>query len=126
MFKPGLIAQPRANICVWALAADSEEEAWRLFASRERTRIDRQTGRFGPLLPPEQAVRPYNEAEEAFRAGLRSRAMVGTGAQVAERLRAVAEEMQVDEIVVITWTWDPFAQRRSYELLAREFALTAA
>jgi luciferase family oxidoreductase group 1 len=123
MFKPGLIPQPHANACVWALAADTEEEAWRLFASRERTRIDRQGGRFGPLLPPEQAARHYTEAEQAWRARLRETAMVGTGAQVAQRLRALAEELQVPELVVITWTWDPRAQRRSYELLAGALGL---
>jgi alkanesulfonate monooxygenase SsuD/methylene tetrahydromethanopterin reductase-like flavin-dependent oxidoreductase (luciferase family) len=119
MFKPGLIDKPQANICVWALAADTEEEAWRLFASRERTRIDRQSGRFGPLLPPEQAVREYNAAEEHYRQNLRRHALVGTGAQVAARLRALAAELAIDEIAVITWTWDPHAQRRSYELLAQ-------
>ena len=38
-------------------------------------------------------------------------------------LRALAQRLQVDEVVVITWTHDPKAQRRSYELLAREFDL---
>jgi alkanesulfonate monooxygenase SsuD/methylene tetrahydromethanopterin reductase-like flavin-dependent oxidoreductase (luciferase family) len=108
---------------VWALAADTGEEAWRLFASRERARVDRQTGRFGPLLPPEQAVRPWTPAEEAFRQGLRSRAMVGTGEQVVQKLRALADDLGIDEVVVITWTWDPLAQRRSYELLARAAGL---
>ena len=123
MFKPGLIEQPQANICVWALAADTEEEAWRLFASRERARVDRQSGRFQPLLPPEEALRDYTPAEEAYRQTLRRKAMVGTGAQVAARLRALAEELEIDEIVVITWTWDPLAQRRSYELLAQACGL---
>lgn len=123
LFRPGLTAQPQANACVWALAADTEEEAWRLFASRERTRIDRQKGRFAPLLPPEQAARPYDADEEAYRQELRRKVMVGTGAQVAQRLRALAAELRLDELVVITWTWDPVAQRRSYELLAQEFAL---
>jgi len=125
MFTPGVIAQPQANLCVWALAADTEEEAWRVFASRERARVDRQVGRFGPLLPPEQAARPWSEEEEAYRAGLRRRAMVGTGEQVAQKLRALADEHQVDELVVITWTWDPAAQRRSYELLAQACGLQA-
>ena len=125
-FRPGSIEKPHANICVWALAADTEEEAWRLFASRERTRIDRQTGRFGPLLPPEEAPRPHSEAEEAYRREVRAKAMVGTGAQVGERLRALAAELEIEELVVITWTWDPAAQRRSYELLAQEFGLQGA
>lgn len=126
VFQPGLLEQPQANVCVWALAADTEEEAWRLFASRERARLDRQVGRFGPLLPPEDAVRPCTEAEETYRGELRRKALVGTAPQVAARLRALAGELQVDELVVITWTWDAQAQRRSYELLAREFALQPA
>jgi luciferase family oxidoreductase group 1 len=126
LFKPGLVDRPHANVCVWALAADSEEEAWRLFATRERARIDRQSGRFGALLPPEQALRPYTEAEEAFRRDLRSRAFVGTGAQVLQKLRALAEALEIDEVVVITWTWDPLAQRRSYELLAEAAGLQPA
>ncbi|RYY59500.1 MAG: LLM class flavin-dependent oxidoreductase, partial [Comamonadaceae bacterium] len=122
-FRPGVVAQPEAAVCVWALAADTEEEAWRLFASRERARVDRQTGRFAALLPPQDAVRPYSDAEEAYRRRLRAQAMVGTGEQVAARLRALAEELAVQELVVITWTWDPAAQRRSYELLAQACGL---
>ncbi|MDB5955348.1 LLM class flavin-dependent oxidoreductase [Ramlibacter sp.] len=119
MFKPGVIDKPQANICVWALAADTEEQAWHLFASRERARVDRQIGRFGPLLPPQEAAREYTAGEEAYRQTLRRKAIVGTGPQVLARLRALAEELQIDEVVVITWTWDPLAQRRSYELLAQ-------
>lgn len=122
-FRPGMTATPQAAVCVWALAADTEEEAWRLFASRERTRLDRQLGRFGPLLPPEQAARPWSEQEEVARREMRRKVMVGTGAQVGQRLRDLAAELQVEELVVITWTWDPQAQRRSYEILAREFGL---
>jgi luciferase family oxidoreductase group 1 len=124
-FRPGLLQQPQAAICVWALAADTEEEAWRLFASRERTRVDRNIGRLGPLLPPEQARRAYTESEQAYLAQLRHRALVGTAAQVKAKLEALAHELQVPEVVLITWTWDPLAQRRSYELLAQEFGLSS-
>jgi luciferase family oxidoreductase group 1 len=122
-FRPGLVERPQANICVWALAADTEDEAWRLFATRERARVDRQVGRFGPLLPPEQAVRPYSEAEESYRRRLRAQSMVGTGEQVVAKLQALADELDIEEVAVITWTWDPLAQRRSYELIARAAGL---
>jgi luciferase family oxidoreductase group 1 len=122
-FRPGWTPQPQAAACVWALAADTEDQAWRLFASRERARLDRQQGRFGPLLPPEQAERPCTGPEEAYRAELRRKAMVGSAPQVAQKLRALAEQLELQQLVVITWTWDAQAQRRSYELLAREFAL---
>ena len=110
--------QPHAAICVWALAADTEEEAWRLFQSRARWRMDRNVGRLTALYPPEEAVREYTPAEEHALMALRANALVGTGAQVAEKLRALSQRLQVDEIAVITWTHDPQAQRRSYELLA--------
>ena len=124
-FKPGLIPKPQAAVCVWALAADTEEEAWRLFRSRERARMDRNLGRFGPLLPPEEAQRDYGE-NELFQLGqLRRRAIVGDAQQVKDKLMALAADYEVDEIVVITWTWDAQAQRRSYELLAEAFGLRA-
>lgn len=121
-FQPGLLQQPHAAICVWALAAETEEEAWHLFASRERARLDRNLGRFGPLLPPDEAMRAYSEMERSYREEFRRKAIVGTGAQVVQRLRALADEMEVEEVAVITWTWDPQAQRRSYELLAQALA----
>lgn len=123
-FKPGMTARPHAVVCVSALVADTEEQAWHLFKSRERARVDRGLGIFGPLLPPEQAAREYNERERAEAQQLRRRAIVGDASQVRARLLALAEETQADELAVVTWTWDPAAQRRSYELLAAAFALT--
>ncbi len=125
-FRPGLTQRPYAALCVWALAADTEEEAWFQFRSRERARVDRLTGRFGALLPPDQAARPYSLSEEAHAQQLRGRSFVGTGAQVRDGLLALADETGADEVVVITWTWDPAAQRRSCELLAQAFGLAPA
>jgi hypothetical protein len=38
-------------------------------------------------------------------------------------LTALARRLDLDELVVNTWTFDPAARRRSYELLAAEFEL---
>lgn len=118
---------PQPALCVWALAADTEAEAWRLFSSRERWKIDRNKGALGPLQSPDEvALRPYSAAELAEAARLRSTALVGTATQVAGKLRALSETLQVEELVVITWTHDPAARRRSYELLAQEFCSAPA
>jgi luciferase family oxidoreductase group 1 len=124
-FRPSEgMAKPHATVCVWALAADTEDEAWTLFQSRARWRMDRNSGRIGPILPPDQALRDYTPSEQVALAEMRANAFVGSAPQVAAKLRALAERLQVDEVVLITWTHDPAAQRRSYELLAREFALS--
>ena len=122
-FRPGLIERPQPVLCVWALAAETEEEAWFQFRSRERARIDRLTGRVGPMLPPQDALRAYSPAENAEAQSLRQRSLVGSAQQVRDKLEALAAQLQVEELAVITWTWDPAVQRRSYELLAQEFGL---
>jgi alkanesulfonate monooxygenase SsuD/methylene tetrahydromethanopterin reductase-like flavin-dependent oxidoreductase (luciferase family) len=48
---------------------------------------------------------------------LRAKALIGTGAQVAGKLHALARRLELDEIVVNTWTFDPQARRHSYALL---------
>ncbi|HZY20586.1 MAG TPA: LLM class flavin-dependent oxidoreductase [Ramlibacter sp.] len=122
-FRPGLLARPQATVCLAVLAAPTQEEAWHLFKSRERARIDRRSGRFGPLLPPEEAAREYDSAEQIEAEMLRGRAIVGSSEQVRDRLLVLAAKWQLDELVLVTWAWDPAAQRRSYELLAQAFEL---
>lgn len=123
-FKPSAgLDRPHATVCVWALAADTDDEAWHLFESRARWRMDRNLGRLGPLLPPEQAARGYSPAEQMALERLRANALVGSAASVARRLQQLAQQLAVDEMVIITWTHDPQAQLRSYELLAQAFSL---
>lgn len=116
--------KPIATICVWALAADTEEEALKQFKTRERAIVDRRQGIRLPLLPPGKAERPYSPTELATAEKLRRKAIVGSTDQVAARLRDLAETLDLDELVVVTWTYDAAPRRRSYELLAYAFALT--
>ena len=112
---------PQATICVWALAADSQAEAQRQLMTREHWRVRFEQGLLGPLVSPEEAAAyPYNPAELARIAQLRERALVGTGAQVAARIAALAASLALDEVVVNTWSFDPAVRRHSYALLAQE------
>jgi alkanesulfonate monooxygenase SsuD/methylene tetrahydromethanopterin reductase-like flavin-dependent oxidoreductase (luciferase family) len=115
--------KPIATICVWALAADTEEEALHQFKTRERAIVDRRQGIRLPLMPPEEAERPYSAAELATAEKLRRKAIVGSSEYVAGRLTELAKSLDLDELVVVTWTYDPAPRQRSYELLAQAFAL---
>ncbi len=123
LYRPSAMhPKPQAVLCVWALAADTEREAWHQFSSRERWRLDRNLGAIGPLpSPSEVSERPDTAAEQVQVDQLRANALVGSGPQVAAKLRVLAESLGVDELVVITWGHEPQVQLRSYELLAREF-----
>ena len=123
-YRPSeLNPKPVATICVWALAADTEEEALRQFKTRERAIVDRRQGIRLPLMPPEEAERPYSPAEMATAEKLHRKAIVGSTKQVVARLKDLAKSLELDELVVVTWTYDPAPRHRSYELLAEAFAL---
>jgi luciferase family oxidoreductase group 1 len=125
-FRPSTqCPRPVATICVWALAADSDEQAQWQFKSRERSSIDREFGIRLPLAPPaEAASRIFSPAERAIAERIRSKAIVGAAPRVAERLTNLAHRLQLDELVIVTWTYDAQPRHRSYELLAQEFALS--
>jgi luciferase family oxidoreductase group 1 len=117
--------EPRATICVWALAADTEEEARRQLHTREHWRAGFEQGLRRPLLPPDEAAaQPYTPAETAVIERLRAKAIVGTADRVAARLRELAQRLALDELVIVTWTYDVAPRLRSYELLASAFGLS--
>ena len=115
---------PQATICVWALAADDEQQARHHALSRERWRIDRMRGRLGPLQAPDDiAARGFSADEVASIAATRAKALVGNPDQVAGMLRELAASLGLDELVINTWAHDPAVRRRSYSLIAQAFDL---
>ena len=118
--------RPQATLCVWALAADTHAEALHHALGRDRWRIDRARGVLGPLQSPDAiAARGFSADEMSVLEPMRAKAFVGTGDEVADRLRTLAAQFELDELVVNTWAHDPAARRTSYALLAREFGLDA-
>lgn len=117
---------PQATICVWALAAETEAAARQLLMTREHWRIGFEKGLRTPLVSPFEAASAfagYTAAERATIETLRGKATAGSASQVAARLKELAAKFSLDEIVINTWTHDPVARLRSYQLLAAEFGL---
>ena len=121
LYQPsGRHPEPHAALCVWALAADCEEEAHYHFASRARVRLLRDRGIFAPLEPAEVALaHPYSEADRARISDMRREAFVGTAGDVMARIDELARRLNVAEMAVVTWTYDEAARRKSYQLLAK-------
>ena len=117
--------QPNAGICVWALAAATDEEAQHHYSSRARWQLYRDRGIYLPLDPPDEAMRhDYTGAELARIAELRRTALVGAAPAVADRIRELAGRVGIDELAIVTWAHDEKARHDSYTLLARELGLT--
>src|SRR5262245_59661558 len=125
LYKPSQRhSEPYTALCVWALAADTEEEARFQFFSRARVRLLRDMGVFVPLEPPAvAAAHPYTDSERARIDQMCRESFAGTGPQVAERIKALAAHLNVQEIAVVTWAYDEAVRYKSYRLLAEVMGL---
>ncbi len=125
-FRPGVLDAPLANVGVSALCADTDDEADRLSLSRYLWWVKITRGEYGPFPSVAEAQDyPYTDSDRVTLEKLRRRSLVGSPERVRERLTALADELAVDELVILTITHDPAARRRSYELLASAFGLEA-
>ena len=124
-YRPSeLHPKPQCTICVFALAADTEEEALFQFKPRERALFERESGIRQPLASPEEvSARKLSADEERFREKLLRHAVVGTAEQVKKRLDELAQRLDLDELVIVSWTYDVAPRMRSYELLAQAYQL---
>jgi luciferase family oxidoreductase group 1 len=112
-------APPRTAVAVWALAAESDEEAQRLAASSRMTLRLLREGQLIPVPPPEKALHWLEENRRPTTGSLPGRrAVIGTPEKVRAGLEEVAEQYGADEVIVVTITYDHGARRRSYELIA--------
>jgi luciferase family oxidoreductase group 1 len=127
-FTPGeRLPEPRLSVAVWAIAADTDEEAQRLASSSRMSMQLLRQGRLIPVPPPEKALRFLEQQDGAptspdSRGGGR-RGVIGGPEKVRAGLEAVAEEYGAQEVMVVTITYDHAARRRSYELIAEAFGL---
>ena len=118
---------PMASVCIFALAAETPERARFVFATRGLARINRDRGIRNPLLPPQEALdRLRGTPDEAKLNQLADRAIIGDGPQVAAKLRDYARALGVGELTLLTQAHALDDRKRSFELIAKEFALSAA
>jgi luciferase family oxidoreductase group 1 len=116
--------RPRTAVAVWAIVADSDEEARRLATSGRMTFTLLRQGRLIAVPPPERAERFLAAQEQAGEpSGGGRRALLGAPASVAGRLREVVEEYGAEEAIVVCITYEHEARRRSYQLLAEALEL---
>ena len=114
---------PRTAVCVWAICADTDEEAERLASSSRMGMSLLRRGQLIPVPPVEKALRYLNSKGPRPESAGR-RAVLGSPAAVRAGLEQVADHYGAEEVMLVTITFEHEARRRSYELIAEEFDLT--
>jgi alkanesulfonate monooxygenase SsuD/methylene tetrahydromethanopterin reductase-like flavin-dependent oxidoreductase (luciferase family) len=122
-FKAGGVQEkPYAILAVAVVCADTDAPAERLAASLDYTWLRRESGEYRPLPSPEEALAyPYTEADRERIRRNRARLFVGSPATVRERLSALVEATQADELMVTSAIYGHEARKRSYELVMDAF-----
>ncbi|WP_437837697.1 LLM class flavin-dependent oxidoreductase [Sorangium sp. So ce1153] len=120
-FRPSAqLAQPRLMLGFNVFAADTDEEARRLWSSLQQAFINLRRGRPGPLPPPVEGFE--RELGPMERAGLEqalSCSAVGSPETVRRGLEAFIERTRADELMVTSQIFDHAARVRSFEITAQ-------
>ena len=127
-FQPSSgLPKPRISVAVWALCAETDEEALRISASARMMLLLLFRGRLVPVPSVDNALAylakegaPINVVPEG------RRIITGSPHRVRESIEAVAAEYGADEVFVVNIVHDPAARLRCYELIARAFELATA
>jgi luciferase family oxidoreductase group 1 len=117
-------SRPRTAVAVWAICADSDEQARLLASSSRMTFTLLRRGELIAVPPPEQA-REFlaSDGRAGTDQGAERRGILGAKATVRSQLEEVVASYGAEEAIIVTITYDHNARRRSYELLAEAFEL---
>ena len=120
MFRPSEhLQKPYAMLGLNLIAADTDDEAQRLFTSLQQAFVNLRTGRAGPLPPPVNPAELRRDplvqamAEDVF-----ARSVVGSPETVKAGLKAFAHRTGADEIMVTAQVFDHAARLRSFRIAA--------
>ncbi len=119
-FRPSAqAAAPYAMPALQVVAADSDQEAWRLFTSTQQSFANMQRNARGPLPPPIDDIEAYWSPAEKERAShMLTYAVVGGPETVREGLRRFMALTAADEVMIAGSIYDHAARLRSFEIVA--------
>ena len=119
-FKPSEQAdKPYAMVGVNVIAADTDEEARRLFTSPQQAFTNIFRGTRGKLPPPIDDIESYwSPSEKVQASNMLPCSVVGSRQTVREGLARLIDQTGADELMVAAAIYDHGARLRSYEILA--------
>jgi luciferase family oxidoreductase group 1 len=124
-FRPSKqLERPYAMVGANVIAADTDEQARRLFTSSQQAFTNMFRGARGQLPPPIDDIdRYWTPLEKAQASRMLACSFVGSAATVQAGLERFIDETAADEVIVAAAIYDHRERLRSYEILATAFDL---
>jgi luciferase family oxidoreductase group 1 len=119
-FKPSRQLQaPYVMVGVNAIAAESDEEARRLWTSQQMSFTDLLRGTRRVIQPPVDDIDTYWLPHEKLHASqMLACSVIGSVGTVAQGLDALVDRTKADELIVVSDVFDFERRLRSFELIA--------
>jgi luciferase family oxidoreductase group 1 len=118
---------PHTIVAVSAICAPTDEEALELSASHRMLLELLHRGQLIAVPSVERASRYFaQQGRSPLALTVGRRLITGSPATARSQIEQVVEDYDADEVMVVTILHDHRARRRSYELIAEAFDLTAA
>ncbi|MBP2239626.1 luciferase family oxidoreductase group 1 [Cytobacillus eiseniae] len=118
-FQPSdYLEAPYMMVCLNVIAAESDEEAKIESTTMQQFFLNVVRGSRMPLLPPVNNMdQVWNQQEKEMSTSMSRLTLLGSKDSIRDQLTKFQEQYQVDEIMAVTYMYDPAKQKRSYEIL---------
>ncbi|MCL6572669.1 MAG: LLM class flavin-dependent oxidoreductase [Bacillus sp. (in: Bacteria)] len=118
-FQPSeYLDQPYMMVCLNVIGAQTDEEANLLSTTMQQFFLNVVRGSQFPLRPPvENMDELWNPMEKEMSKSMSSVTLMGSKETIRQQLTDFQEKYKVDEIMAVSYIYDPNKQKRSFEIL---------
>jgi len=118
-FKPSeYLDKPYMMVCLNVIAAETDEEAELLSTTMQQFFLNVVRGSQMFLQPPVEDMDPiWNPMEKEMASNMSSVTLMGSKKTVRDQLIGFQEHYNVDELMAVSYIYDPEKQKRSYQIL---------
>lgn len=117
-FQPSeYLDSPYMMVCLNVIAAETDEDAKRESTTMQQFFLNVVRGSQSPLQPPVESMdQIWSPAEREMATSMSSVTLLGSKATIKDQLSNFQEKYNVDEIMAVSYIYDPAKQKRSYEI----------
>lgn len=118
-FQPSeYLDKPYMMVCLNVIAAETDEEAEFESTTMQQFFLNVVRGSQMKLSPPVESMDDiWNEQEALVASNMSSVTFMGSKASIRQQLQEFQNKYNVDEIMAVSYIFDPAKQKRSYEIL---------
>jgi len=118
-FEPSeYLDSPYMMVCLNVIAAETDEEAQFQLTTMQQFFLNVVRGTQMPLSPPVENMDDiWSRPEKEMATSMSSMTLLGSKDSIREQLTRFQEKYNVDELMAVSYIYDPDKQKRSYELL---------